>query len=108
VPYVNCPHCDAKQLVPADMLGLMVECRGCKHDFEAEGDDPPPRRTAGRRRRSGGEAPWGLLKWVSVGVGAALILIAMNQLLIHSPAYSAVACFCAILGRIFQAEEHRG
>jgi hypothetical protein len=69
---VACPHCGARQDIPADWLGTMVDCPGCNAPFEAEDRSGPrreyaPARSRRNRRRGGGSALPPPFRWGAIG-----------------------------------------
>jgi hypothetical protein len=79
------------------------------YDEDDQDDDRPVRRRRAPYASGGlsAGAYWGISKWVALGVGMVLALIAFGVSAIHAAVLSGLACFLGIAARIFQAEEHR-
>lgn len=70
-----------------------------RRPVEPERESPPPHLVAANA--------FGVVKWVSLGVGVLLIVVALSQAAPWAAAFAGMACFAGIVARVFQAEEHQ-
>lgn len=61
-------------------------------------DEPTPKPSA--------RAVYGVLKWVCVGAGAVLALVALKAPGTVAATLAGLACFAGVLGRVLQVEQH--